>query len=82
MSEYDTSTLHKAVCAHAKTSDNFYTPTDKAKLEQWLNQMPFEMPTVIALMVGVNYALHQMQQVANGTHPQMDQIVEGLSDDG
>jgi len=47
----------------AKTNDHFYTPENKEAMDNWIKAQSSTMPTGIALVVGFNYAIRQMQRI-------------------
>jgi hypothetical protein len=43
-------------------SDMFYTPETKGDMNSWVAAMPVNSPTGIAVMVGFNYAIRQIER--------------------
>lgn len=56
-----------SVAASCKPVDMFYIPETKKDLDTWVTNMPVEMPTSVAMMVGYNYAMRQVQRIIDGS---------------
>ena len=58
-------TIERVRTVAQSRNEMFYTPKDKNAMDAWLKQMPREMPTAIALMIGYNYALKQIENIVD-----------------
>ena len=59
-------TLRKNV----RTVDLFHTPKSKKEMDDWLALQARGTPTAgVFAMVGFNYAMDQVRQMIDGTHP-------------
>ena len=61
--QHDPLPLLKESCV---THSAFYTPEDKNQMDTWMKAQSSTMPTGIAVMVGFNYAMRQVQRILNG----------------
>lgn len=61
----DRQIIERVRAAVAYRSTMFYTPEDRDAMDEWLSNMPPQIPTGVAAMVGFNYALRQVEKELN-----------------
>lgn len=49
-----------------KTVDVFHTPETKEDMDAWIKAQASVMPTGVAVMVGFNFGMRQVQRILNG----------------